>query len=153
MIKYLHKVRNINTKYSSSYIPQMSITKYFRMQYKNALLDYKLCLFLCRQWNGSIHRHRVYSVGVRHTDGDIWLGATIDERLQDWGIVCRPFWVAGARVDEAYTQRMMGEGKISKDWQWKRYYYRIVGRIWKRGHWWRTAKTSTERLKGGWYQR
>ena len=33
------------------------------------------------------------------------------------GLVCRPFWAAGVRADEAYTRRMTGEGRCFKEQQ------------------------------------
>ena len=31
------------------------------------------------------------------------------------GMVCRKFWAAGVRVDEAYTRRMTGKGRSFKE--------------------------------------
>ena len=36
------------------------------------------------------------------------------------GMVCRPFWAAGVRVDEAYTRRMTRDGRSFKKWKRER---------------------------------
>ena len=59
------------------------------------------------------------------------------------GMVCHPYRASGVLAEKAYTRRMTGAGRSYTERQQEQFSCPECGEDLARGHWLRTAKTST----------